>query len=440
MFPTRRTTLAALAACSLALPLSAQDVPLGPRSDFGKVVLTDNQVSGGGVTLEQVFGGGFDSEPAYRYPDISGYRKMGRAVGRLDIATDKGTAHCTSFLISDTYLLTNGHCLQIEGARVQAVNFVAGYVENGVTDNTRIYSVNPEPVEISPPDDLDYAILEVFGAPAQDWGTLPLQAFTFDPDRHAGLPLIVIGHPIDMAQHISRKECRAAARNLLSNNRLRHTCDTLRGNSGSPVIGEDGRKVIALHHAGDSINGVNFAVPIAAIAERSPIVAALIAPAKPATTTPPRKTAEKPPQQAYVKARHGDWTLQCLRGKDFCQGYQLLNDSRGNAVAEISVFKLDNGGRAVAGATVVTPKETLLSKGLTLEIDGGSSVKYDFSFCNDQGCTARIGFDAETFARLERGRQATLTIYPAVAPDSPVTLQLSLRGFTQAMTQTSALD
>lgn len=52
MVPTRRLTLAALTACSLALPLMAQDVPLGPRSDFGKVVLTDKQVSGGGVTLE----------------------------------------------------------------------------------------------------------------------------------------------------------------------------------------------------------------------------------------------------------------------------------------------------------------------------------------------------------------------------------------------------
>jgi invasion protein IalB len=440
MFATRRLTLAALAACSLALPLSAQELPLGPRSDFGKVVLTNKQVSGGSVTLEQVFGGGFDSEPAYQYPEISGYRKMGRAVGRLDIATDKGTAHCTSFLISDQYLLTNAHCLQIDGARVQAVNFVAGYVENGVTENTRIYSVNPDPVEISPAADLDYAILEVFGAPAQDWGTLPLQAFDFDPDRHAGLPLIVIGHPIDMAQHISRKECRAAARNLLSNNRLRHTCDTLRGNSGSPVIGEDGRKVVALHHAGDSINGVNFAVPIASIAERSPIVAALTAPEKPVAVTPPRETSEKPENQYYVEGRYDDWDLQCTTVSQLCQGYQLLKDGQDNSVAEIAVFKLANGGRAVAAGIVVTPKETLLSKGLTLEIDGDQALKYDFAFCNDQGCTARIGIDAETFSRLERGREAKLTIYPAAAPDTPVTLRISLRGFTRAMTRASTLN
>ncbi|WP_371931836.1 serine protease [Mameliella sp. MMSF_3510] len=110
------------------------------------------------------------------------------------------------------------------------------------------------------------------------------------------MPLIVIGHPIGMAQHISRKECRAAARNLLANNRLRHTCDTLRGNSGSPVIGEDGRKVVALHHAGDSIISVNFAVPIAAIAERSPIVAALTEAAEPVTARPPRGS-ESPPRR-----------------------------------------------------------------------------------------------------------------------------------------------
>ncbi|BBU55708.1 hypothetical protein KU6B_19730 [Mameliella alba] len=89
MFATRRLTLAVLAACSLALPLSAQELPLGPRSDFGKVVLTNKQVP---------------------------------------------------------------------GARVQAVNFVAGYVENGVSENTRIYSVNPAPVEISPAAAPDTAV------------------------------------------------------------------------------------------------------------------------------------------------------------------------------------------------------------------------------------------------------------------------------------------
>lgn len=445
----------AIAATTLVLssPIGAQELPLGPRSDFGRVVLSNNQVSGGAITLEQVFGSGFDSEPAYQYPEISGYRKMGRAVGRLDIATDKGTAHCTGFLISDRHLMTNGHCLMIAGAKVQAVNFVTGYVENGIVEGTRSYSVNIDPIEISGPDDLDYAILEVFGAPAQDWGTLPLSAFAFDSATHAGLPLIVIGHPAKMAQHISRKECRAAARKPLANNRLRHTCDTLVGNSGSPVIGEDGRKVLALHHAGDSVNGMNFAVPMALIAERSPIVAALTAPtsatpvvaadvpepdrpepAAPVRTIAPAKPATPDPAPAAItRAKVGDWEIRCHEtDHDSCQMYQLLHMADGTAVAEVQGFPIPGGGAAVAGFTVTTPKETLLSKGLQLRVDNGETLKFDFSRCIDSGCFARLGISPKTLDQMRRGRTLTITIYPAAAPDTAVAVTASLKGFTDA--------
>ncbi|WP_323768977.1 trypsin-like serine peptidase [Antarctobacter sp.] len=274
------TFLARLTTClCLAAPTAfAQDLPLGPRSDFGKVVLTDTQAAGGDgpITLEQMIGGAFDSEPAYLYPEVSGYRKLGRAVGRLNVLSSLGTGVCTAFIISDTHLMTNGHCFDHKGETIQAVSFIAGYVETGIKEGTMTYAVNPVPLELSESDDLDYAILEVFGKPSREWGELPLSAFAFDAEAHVGLPLIIIGHPARMAQHISRKDCRVAQRNPLAENRLRHTCDTLGGNSGSPVIGADDRKVIALHHAGDAKNGVNFAVPIALIAERSAIVAKLL--------------------------------------------------------------------------------------------------------------------------------------------------------------------
>ena len=264
--------------CLTAPAALAQDFPLGPRSDFGKVVLTETQAAGGDgpITLEQVIGGAFDSEPAYLYPEVSGYRQLGRAVGRLNVLSNLGTGVCTAFVISDTHLMTNGHCFDHKGETIQAVSFIAGYVETGIKETTETYAVNPVPLELSPSDDLDYAILEVFGKPSRDWGILPLDAFAFDPEAHAGLPLIIIGHPARMAQHISRKDCRVAQRKPLAEDRLRHTCDTLGGNSGSPVISDDSRKVIALHHAGDAKNGVNFAVPMALIADRSPIVAKLL--------------------------------------------------------------------------------------------------------------------------------------------------------------------
>lgn len=289
-----------------SLSVAAQDLPLGPRSDFGKVVVTNAQSAGGEtVTLEQMIGGSFDSEPAYLYPEGSEYRKMGRAVGRLDVLTSKGTAYCTAFVISDRHLMTNGHCFRVKGAQIQTVSFVAGYVETGIIDGTTTYAANPVPLEISEPDDLDFAIVEVFGNPARDWGKLTLSPFAFDNSKHAGWPLVIIGHPAKMAQHVSRKECRASARNPVAGKMLRHTCDTLVGNSGSPVIGDDSRKVVALHKAGDAVNGVNFAVPIALIAERSPIVAGLVDAPKPVVHVDP---CEGLLSAAQIGDTCADWT------------------------------------------------------------------------------------------------------------------------------------
>ncbi|WP_371931802.1 invasion associated locus B family protein [Mameliella sp. MMSF_3552] len=51
-----------------------------------------------------------------------------------------------------------------------------------------------------------------------------------------------------------------------------------------------------------------------------------------------------------------------------------------------------------------------------------------------------MGVTAETLSRLERGRQATLTIYPAAAPDTPVALPISLRGFTRTLSEVSTMN
>ena len=114
--------------------------------------------------------------------------------------------------------------------------------------------------------------------------------------------------------------------------------------------------------------------------------------------------------------------------------------SAGNAISEVSVFRLRDAGRAVAAGVFVPPKETLLSQGLTVEVDGRDALKYDFAFCNDTGCYARVGFTEETLSQLKRGNRATVAIYPATAPDTKVTLTLSLRGFTKAVNESLVVD
>lgn len=138
--------------------------------------------------------------------------------------------------------------------------------------------------------------------------------------------------------------------------------------------------------------------------------------------------------QPYIREEFGDWALRCLRApegqNDPCQLYQLLLDENDNAVAEISMFPLADGGRAAAGATIVVPLETLLNEQLTLTVDGGQARRYPYTFCNAAGCVARVGFTTEEVNLFKRGNAATLRMVPAGAPDQEVVLSISLNGFT----------
>jgi len=143
---------------------------------------------------------------------------------------------------------------------------------------------------------------------------------------------------------------------------------------------------------------------------------------------------------SYTRATHGDWELVCMRaeeGEDPCQMYQLLRDADGNATAEITLFPLPEGQEAVAGATVLTPLETLLTAQLVMQVDDGAAKRYPFTFCTAIGCIARVGFTAEEVDAFRGGAEATWQLVPVAAPDQTVTLNMSLTGFTAAFNDLS---
>lgn len=152
---------------------------------------------------------------------------------------------------------------------------------------------------------------------------------------------------------------------------------------------------------------------------------------------------QKGDDNTYVKSTHGDWAVQCLRvqeGSEPCQMYQLLRDENGGSVAEVSIFNLPNAGQVAAGGTFVVPLETLLTEKLNVRVDSGQAKRYDFSFCTQVGCYARVGFTAEDVAAFRRGSVANVTIVPALAPDQRVTVTMSLSGFTAAYDEITALE
>ena len=144
--------------------------------------------------------------------------------------------------------------------------------------------------------------------------------------------------------------------------------------------------------------------------------------------------------EPYIKQEFGDWKLQCLRDPNLaetaepanepCQLFQVLQDDQGTNVAEVTIFPLADGGKAVAGANILVPLETLLSAQLTIQIDNGNARRYPYSFCSPIGCFARVGFTNEDIAAMKKGAKAKVLLRPAPAPDEVVTLDMSLAGFT----------
>jgi invasion protein IalB len=140
------------------------------------------------------------------------------------------------------------------------------------------------------------------------------------------------------------------------------------------------------------------------------------------------------PGEIYVADNHGDWEVRCIRApegqEDRCNLYQVLENTAETPVAEFNLFRLPEGGQAVAGANVVVPLETLLTQQLTLSVDSNEPRRYPFSFCNSAGCVARIGLTQPEIEAFKNGATATLRLVPAAAPDEEVLLTMSLAGFT----------
>ncbi|PPB81877.1 invasion protein IalB [Albidovulum inexpectatum] len=159
-----------------------------------------------------------------------------------------------------------------------------------------------------------------------------------------------------------------------------------------------------------------------------------------AQTTP--QDAPKVPEP-YVKETFGDWELRCVKlaedKPESCQLYQLLKDKQtGNPIMEITMIALPQAKDApkdqpapIAGATVIVPLETLLTQKLNITVDNSEQTRrFDFTFCAEVGCVARIGLTKEDVDAFRRGKVATISVVPVANPNVTVDVDLSLNGFT----------
>lgn len=137
--------------------------------------------------------------------------------------------------------------------------------------------------------------------------------------------------------------------------------------------------------------------------------------------------------EEYIFDVSGDWQIRCAKSEaenDPCQMYQLIKNDDG-PFAEISIFPINEpDSKAEAGATIITPLDTMLPPGILISVDEQNGRRYPYAFCSTVGCVARIGLLPEDITNYKRGSAASLQIIPAIAPDRTATATISLKGFT----------
>lgn len=139
-------------------------------------------------------------------------------------------------------------------------------------------------------------------------------------------------------------------------------------------------------------------------------------------------------QSELVKEEHGDWQIICFNvgetEENQCRMYQLLTNADGAAVAELNVINLENAAQAAAGVNFITPLGTLLTAQAGMRIDEGPVKRYPFGWCEQSGCISRFGLTEEELDELKKGNKAYMTLTAFNAPQNPITLEVSLKGFT----------
>lgn len=136
--------------------------------------------------------------------------------------------------------------------------------------------------------------------------------------------------------------------------------------------------------------------------------------------------------QEVVRGVYGDWEIRCTTANNTCFLYQLMLNNEGTPVAELSLVKLPVGSEAVAGATVVAPLGTLLTRGVLYRVDEGEPTQYPFSWCTAPGCFSRFGLTDLTVNSMKSGSEIKMTLFSIANTQVPVEVSASLNGFTAA--------
>ena len=169
-----------------------------------------------------------------------------RAVAKISFVTRKGSAACTGFLVGESQLLTNYHCISTQEL-CKSADVIFGFDKPDMTLGQEMQKCLRL---IDKDEGLDAALLEVAGSPGQRWGVL---GFSTGGDPVVPEAAVAVQHPAGLQKFVSRIDCVVAtmpADGVKKGADFGHSCDTMEGSSGSPVLRRGDLKVIGLHHWG----------------------------------------------------------------------------------------------------------------------------------------------------------------------------------------------
>ncbi|HID36165.1 MAG TPA: invasion associated locus B family protein, partial [Ghiorsea sp.] len=101
-------------------------------------------------------------------------------------------------------------------------------------------------------------------------------------------------------------------------------------------------------------------------------------------------------------------------------------------VAEVNIQRLPDGGKAAAGVDFASPLGSLLTAQVVMRVDSGKAKRYPYTWCDQYGCFARFGLTHAEIKNMQKGAKSKITIVAVADPKKPITLTMSLKGFTAA--------
>ena len=152
---------------------------------------------------------------------------------------------------------------------------------------------------------------------------------------------------------------------------------------------------------------------------------------------------KKKEEQGKAEGQQVSWVVRCddlkegdnIKGK-YCEMVQSISVSKKDADPSTAqrLFELAIGyppvGGGKANGVMILPLGILVSEDVVMEIDGSKEKDVRVRYCDASGCVAAFELSEKEMEKLSKGRG--MTVRTVAATNQPVTIELSLSGFSDA--------